>query len=96
MITDVCTDCRSRNVVDGYVERTLCGKEQKITTKKWCQECLTKDANKRERTAGYMPKLTQTNMKEYLAVIEDYDFIPYAYRWKTSSYYHHERAVNIK
>ncbi len=82
-------------MVDGYTERTVNSTTEKnlfITSRKWCQECLTKYANKQERTAGYMPKLTQTNMKEYLAVIEDYDFIPYAYRWKTSSYYHEARA----
>jgi len=98
-MTDLCIDCKSRNVVEGYVERkfipTMRGKKL-IQIKKWCQDCLTEYANKQERRASYMPKLRDTKIDKYLEVVNDYDFIPYAFRWKTSSYYHEERAVTIK
>ncbi len=82
-------------MVDGYTERTVnstSGKNLLITSRKWCQECLTKYASKQERRASYMPKLRDTKIDKYLEVVNGFDFIPYAFRWKTSSYYHEARA----
>ena len=79
-----CCNCKNRNTVQGYKE-VLIGSRHNRTVKEWCKECLTKYANTSIKyNDGYMPKLRSTNIKEYLEVIADFNFIPYAEKQKIS------------
>ena len=79
-----CSVCRKRKVVDGYIERVFyetVGKSRKVTTKMWCQECLTKYANKTVKfDSNYMPKLRDTDIDEYNAMISSDEFIAEAFK----------------
>ena len=99
MFANVCSVCRSSKVVEGYKETTLIRtvrNEEKTRTKKWCQDCLTEYASKQERRASYMPKLRDTKIDKYLEVVNAFNFIPYAYKWKTNPYHHYDRAVKVE
>jgi len=74
MITDTCSECRSRAVVQGYklwsIKHGLVGR--------WCQDCLTKYAERQIAFApAYSPKLRQTNIDEYNKVINSDLFIEF-------------------
>jgi hypothetical protein len=91
-----CWNCKGTQTVQGYQEVTIDNRHNR-TTKQWCSKCLSEYANTNVKYSGkHMPRLRDTNIKEYLEVIENYDFIPYADKWKTSSYYHYERLETIK
>ena len=72
MITDLCTECRSRAVVQGFMLK----RRGKII--RWCQSCLTTNAERQVVYASSrLPKLRQTNIKKYNEVINSDLFIEY-------------------
>lgn len=76
-----CWNCKGRNIVKGYIERTI--NKHNSTTKQWCRKCLTKYANTNMKYTGdHMPKLRDTNIDKYNEAINDYRFIPLASRMK--------------
>ena len=70
MITDSCTVCRSRAVVQGFKLK----KNGKIT--RWWQSCLTNYAKRQAVYSSTRPtKLRQTNITKYNKVINSDLFI---------------------
>ena len=61
-----CSTCKSMAIVKEYYEvsiNRLHGRE----FKQWCKNCLKTESLKNIKfTSQYMPKLTQTNIHEYL------------------------------
>ncbi len=91
-----CHKCNSNQVIDGYSERII-ARFGKNVIKYFCQKCLTDYSNMQSGfRSEYVPKLRDTKIEKYLETINDYNFIPYADRWKTSSYYHYERFETVE
>jgi hypothetical protein len=90
-----CHNCNRSKIVDGYSETIVTSIG--VETKYYCHECLTVYAEKNVvYHSVYTPKLRDTKIDEYNAVINDFNFIPYADKWKTASYYHYERLEEVK
>jgi len=89
-----CHKCNRSKIVDGYSE-TIINRMGKTVIRYFCQECLTEYSNTQE-VATNIPKLRDTKIEKYLETINDFNFIPYADKWKTSSYYHYERLEEVK
>ena len=79
-----CHKCNRSKIVDGYSETIVTSIRYQI--RYFCQECLTKYAKTME-TSDHTAKLRDTKIDEYNAVVNDFDFIPYADKYKTASYY---------
>ena len=84
-----CHECNRSKIVDGYSETIV----TKIDYQKkyFCQDCLTDYSKKHGAyNTKHVRKLRDTNIEKYLEVVNDFDFIPYADKYKTASYYYSE------
>ena len=84
-----CYECNSNQIINGYSETIVTSIKYQI--KYFCQECLTDYSKKRGAyNTKHVRKLRDTNIEKYLEVVNDFDFIPYADKYKTASYYYSE------
>ena len=75
-----CTICRTRNTVTEYSITTVT-KENK-TKKEYCKECLKTYSEELNYGDNKTTKLRDTNIDKYNEAINDYRFIPLAFRMK--------------
>ena len=77
-----CTVCRTRNTITDYSITTVT--KHKRTKEVYCKECLTDIAKKSNVWShkNNIPKLRDTKIDKYNETINDYRFIPIAFRMK--------------
>ena len=83
-------ECRNQNVVEGYQLKTISGKN-----KHWCKNCLLEYTKSTIKPSWdkVIPRLTDTNMEEYLEIQRDSRFIPAAFEDKVG-YFYFESKIN--
>tara|TARA_R110002020_G_scaffold34137_2_gene104196 strand:- start:897 stop:1208 length:312 start_codon:yes stop_codon:yes gene_type:complete len=75
-----CTICRTRNTVNEYSITTVT--KENITKKQYCKECLKTYSEELNYGDYKTTKLRDTNIDKYNEAINDYRFIPIAFRMK--------------
>ena len=80
-----CYECNRSNIVDGYKEITITNIDNQ-TIKYFCQTCLTQYAIQQGSysTSKHVRKLRDTDIEKYLAVVNDFSFIPHSDKQKIS------------
>mgnify|MGYP003143426350 FL=1 len=76
----VCSECRTNNITKDYRETTVTKHNTK--TKYYCKDCLTSYAENTNHGRTTKTRLRDTNIDKYNEAINDYRFIPLAFRMK--------------